>query len=245
MSVGDPPCLLVERCDAVQVLTLNRPEHRNAFNVELYGALTEALRAAGRDGSVGAIVLTGAGSAFCAGTDLREMEALAAGNPPPGVDRAFPGLLAALGESVVPLVAAVNGAGVGLGFTMLAYCDIVVMATTARLKVPFAEMGVPPEAASSYLLPAAMGWQRAAHALLTGDWVSADAALASGVASEVCDPGEVVARAVEIAERIGANGPAARRIKGLMRMAVAGPIGEARAREDAAYAELFGREAKG
>lgn len=240
MTAGEPSCLQVERRGSVVVATLNRPDRRNAFTVELYGALTRALRDADADPAVGAVVLTGSPPAFCAGTDLGELELLAAGTPPPGTSDAFPGLLAALGEIEVPLVAAVNGAAVGLGLTMLAFCDLVFIAEHARLKAPFAEMGVPPEAASSYLLPTLMGWQRAARVLLAGEWLSAAEAVAAGIATEVCDDSTLLPTALNAAVAVAANGHAARRIKRLMRAAVAEPIAAARAREDAAYAELFG-----
>jgi enoyl-CoA hydratase/carnithine racemase len=137
-------------------------------------------------------------------------------------------------------VAAVNGAGVGLGFTMLCFCDLVYIAESARLRAPFADMGVPPEAASSYLLPARMGWQPAARYLLGGDWLSAEAAVAAGIATEVCAAGEVVARAVAQARRIAAGPPgAARTIKALMQAAQREAVAAARGREDAAYAKLF------
>lgn len=237
------PPLLVEARGGVTVCTLDRPEQRNAFTIDLYRALTDALRAADADPGVGAVVLTGSGPAFCAGTDLGELAAIAAGNPPEGSAGAFPGLLAALLEITVPLVAAVNGAGVGLGFTLLPYCDIVVMADTARLRTPFAEMGVPPEAGSSYLLPARMGWPRAARALLAGEWLSATDAVTSGIATESCPADEVLPRALDTAQRIAAM-PAgsARRIKRLMRAAERDAVAAARAREDRAYQALYGRD---
>jgi enoyl-CoA hydratase/carnithine racemase len=157
------PSLLQDDDGAVRIITLNRPEQRNAFDIGLYHALTRALRSADTDESVRAVVLTGAGPAFSAGTDLGELAAIAAGSPPEGAADAFPGLLATLAEIDVPLIAAVQGPGVGLGATMLSFCEIVIIADTARLKAPFAEMGVPPEAASSYLFPVRMGWQRAAN----------------------------------------------------------------------------------
>ena len=156
--------LLIEHTGGVCLLTLNRPGQRNAFTIGLYRELTAALRAAQDDPAVGAVVLTGAGAAFSSGTDLGELAEIAAGRSPEGAADAFPGLLATLATIDVPLIAAVNGPGVGLGLTILPYCDLVTMARSARLKAPFAQMGVPPEAASSYLLPARMGWQRAAAA---------------------------------------------------------------------------------
>jgi enoyl-CoA hydratase/carnithine racemase len=240
MNVPKDSPLLVTTENGVRLLTLNRPEQRNAFTVDLYQALTGALHEADGDGSIGAVVLTGAGPAFCSGTDLGELAALVAGEVPEGAAGGFPGLLDALMEIHVPLVAAVNGPGVGLGFTILSFCDLVYMAETARLRAPFAEMGVPPEAASSYLLPMRMGWQRAARCLLGGEWLAADEAVAAGIATEVCPTGEVLSRAVAGAERIAA-GPAgaARTIKTLMQAAQHDAVTAARGREDAAYIDLF------
>ena len=110
------------------------------------------------------VVVTGAGRAFSSGQDLDEMARLAAGE---ATDSGFPVLLEALQGFDKPLVAAVNGAAVGIGFTMLPHCDIVLAADAARFRTPFAEMGVPPEAASSLLFPVTMGWQRAAEVLFT------------------------------------------------------------------------------
>ena len=101
------------------------------------------------------------------------MAAIATGTAVEGAGQGFMGLLDSLVDTSVPLLAAVNGVAVGLGFTLLAHCDLVLVDAGARLRVPFAELGVPPEAASSVLFPAAMGWQQAARVLLTSDWVGA------------------------------------------------------------------------
>ncbi len=111
----------------------------------------------------------------------------------------------------VPLLAAVNGVAVGLGFTLLAHCDLVVVAEDARLRVPFAELGVPAEAASSYLFPAAMGWQQAARILLTSDWVSADELVALGLALHTSAPDAVLDETVALAARVAAHPRAATR----------------------------------
>lgn len=239
MATGNE-ALLESTSDGVRLLTLNRPEQRNAFTIELYRLLTTALRAAQGDPSIGAVVLTGSGTAFCAGTDLGELAQIAAGQIPVGAGDGFPGLLDALMEIDVPLVAAVNGAGVGLGFTILSFCDLVFMADTARLRAPFVDMGVPPEAASSYLLPARMGWQRAARSLLTGRWLPADEAVAAGIATELCPADDVVVRAMMAAKELAATAPgAARTIKGLMQAAQRDAVAAARKREDAAFVAVF------
>src|SRR5271166_5084511 len=127
----------------------------------MYEGVTAGLRDADADESVGAVVLTGRGTAFTSGQDLAEMAAIATGTAVAGAGRGFMGLLDSLCDISVPLLAAVNGVAVGLGFTLLAHCDLVLVDARARLRVPFAELGVPAEAASSLLFPAAMGWQQA------------------------------------------------------------------------------------
>ena len=237
MTVGG---VLRDEHGAVRLLTIDRAERRNAFSVALYQELTAALRQADADESVRAVVVTGAGSVFSAGTDLQELEAIAAGTAPPGAGSAFPALVDALCEVQVPLVAAVNGPGVGLGATMLAYFDLVVMAETARLKLPFAAMGVPPEAASSVLLPLRMGWQRAARALLGSGWMTAAEALEGGLVTAVCPDAAVVDTALSAAGEIAAHDRrATRAIKALMRAGERDVVAAARAREDDAYRQLF------
>ena len=161
-----------EAAPGVRVIAFNRPEVRNAFDTTMYQEVTAALRAADGDEAVGAVVLTGRGTAFTSGQDLAEMAAIATGTAVEGAGQGFMGLLDCLIDLSVPLLAAVNGVAVGLGFTLLPHCNLVLVDAEARLRVPFAELGVPPEAASSLLFPALMGWQQAARVLLTSDWVS-------------------------------------------------------------------------
>ena len=229
----------------VRLVTFCRPEARNAFNKELYLATAAALDGAATDDAVRVVVLTGSGGSFSAGQDLKEMAAMVTGEsgdaePAKGF-RSFMDAVSGFGK---PLVAAVNGVGVGLGFTVLAHCDLVLMADDARLKVPFAELGVPAEAASSYLFPLRMGWQRAAEVLLTGKWVGAREAVEAGIALRACPPEDLLVEAMALAAQIAAHPPAAvQAIKALM-LATQGPlVAAAREREDAAFAELLGSAA--
>src|SRR6202522_230896 len=175
-----------EAAPGVRVIAFNRPEVRNAFDTAMYQEVTAALLAADGDEAVGAVVLTGRGVAFTSGQDLAEMAAIATGTAVAGAGQGFMGLLTSITELAVPLLAAVNGVAVGLGFTLLAHCDLVLIDESARLRVPFAELGVPAEAASSVLFPARMGWQQAARVLLTADWVSAEEAVDLGMALRTC-----------------------------------------------------------
>ena len=181
-----PRVEIEEAAPGVRVIAFNRPEVRNAFDTAMYHDVTAALRAADTDETVGAVVLTGRGSAFTSGQDLAEMAAIATGTAIEGAGQGFMGLLDCLIDLSVPLLAAVNGVAVGLGFTLLPHCNLVLVDAGARLRVPFAELGVPPEAASSVLFPALMGWQRAGEVLLTSEWVSATELVELGVALRVC-----------------------------------------------------------
>jgi enoyl-CoA hydratase/carnithine racemase len=146
--------------DGVLVLTLNRPERKNSFDETMWREVRDALADALADDAVRAVIVTGAGEAFSAGQDLGQMAARPDDEPP-----GFPGFMDRLVAFDKPLLAAVNGVGVGIGLTMLLHCDVVWMAEEARLRAPFVPLGVVPEAASSYLLPLQLGHQRAAEML--------------------------------------------------------------------------------
>lgn len=235
-----PHRVALERADGVLVVAFDRPEARNAFDRAMYRAVTGALEAALDDGEVRAVVLCGRGPSFCAGQDLKEMAALATGADDSVGEPGFRDLLDVLGRFDKPLLAAVHGAGTGLGFSILGHVDIVVVDTTARLKVPFAQMGVPPEAASSVLLPARMGWQRAAEVLFTSRWIDAEEAVAAGMALRVCPEGEALTEALALARTIAAHpGGATRTIKRLLLAGRGDAVVAARVREEAAFAALF------
>jgi enoyl-CoA hydratase/carnithine racemase len=227
--------------DGVRVLAFDRPDVRNAFNFPLYRAVTDAVVDAAADPAVHVVVLTGRGTAFTAGQDLREMAEIAAGTAPAGIEKGFRGLLDAVDRLDKPLLAAVNGPAIGLGFTILAHCDLVLVAESARLRVPFAEMGVPSEAASSYLFPLLMGRQAAARVLLAADWVTAAEAVALGIAVQVSPDDRVLDDTIALARRIAGFPPAAvQAIKRLLRAPHAAAIHDARAREDEAFRLAFG-----
>ncbi|HEY2215348.1 MAG TPA: enoyl-CoA hydratase-related protein [Acidimicrobiales bacterium] len=228
----------------VRILAFNRPEVRNAFNTAMYLELTEALLAADGDESFNVVVLTGRGQGFTSGQDLAEMAAIATGTAVEGAGQGFIGLLNALCTISVPLIAAVNGVAVGLGCTILAHCDLVLVDAMTRMRVPFAELGVPPEAASSVLFPARMGWQKAALVLLTSDWISAPEAVNLGLAIQVCQAGTTLGAAVALAMRIAAHPRAATRaITSLMRDGQRDLVLAANAREQAGFAKLLGSAA--
>jgi enoyl-CoA hydratase/carnithine racemase len=229
-----------EAAPGVRVIAFNRPAVRNAFDTTMYQEVTAALRAADGDETIGAVVLTGRGTAFTSGQDLAEMAAIATGTAVEGAGQGFMGLLECLIDLSVPLLAAVNGVAVGLGFTLLPHCNLVLVDAGARLRVPFAELGVPPEAASSVLFPAVMGWQQAARVLLTSDWVSAPELVELGLALKVCDEGTVLDETVALAARIAAHPRAATRAStSLVRAARRDAVVEANRREQAAFGTLL------
>lgn len=235
------PILLTEDRARVRTLTLNRPESLNAFNEALYDELTEGLTAARLDPSVAVVVLTGAGRAFSAGTDLGEM-AQRVTDPEfvPG-KHGFLGLVDALDAFDKPLVLAVNGLGLGIGLTIIGFADLVFMSTEARLKCPFTSLGVAPEAASSYLLPQLVGRQNAAWILLSSEWISASEAQEMGLAWRLCEPSELLQEAQRHAAVLASRPVSSlRAVKTAMTAPLREEIAAARLRENGFFAELMG-----
>jgi enoyl-CoA hydratase/carnithine racemase len=240
------PIVVIEEVDGavVRVIRFNRPEARNAFNFALYDAVTDAINAAADDGACHVVVLTGTGSSFSAGQDLKEMAALVTGEASPDAANGFRGLLDAVQSFEKPLLAAVNGVGVGLGFTLLPHCDLVFMADDARLRVPFAELGVPPEAASSYMFPKTLGWQRAALLLFTGAWMTAPEAVDAGLALAHFPGESLLAETLTVARTIAAMPLDALMASKRLLLATRNPeVTAARDREDAGFAKLLGSAA--
>ncbi len=233
-----------EDASRVRTLTLNRPEALNAFNEALYEVTAEALTVAADDPEVAVVVLTGAGRAFSAGNDLKEMQARITDPQLAGQGSHFITMIDALSRFPKPLICAVNGVGVGIGTTILGYADLAFMSSTARLKCPFTSLGVAPEAASSYLLPQLMGRQNAAWLLMSSEWVTAEEALRMGLVWRVCEPSELLADARRHAEIL-----ASRPISSLIavKQTIVEPtrpeIAAAIARENAHFAELMGGQA--
>ena len=170
----------VERGGGILAITLNRPERRNAITVAMYAALADAIASCWEDGETRVITIRGEGQDFAAGNDLADfLQAPERGEEDIPVWR----LLRALAECEVPIVAAVHGNCVGIGTTMLLHCDLVVAADNARFSMPFVDLGLVPEAASSLLFPRLAGRQRAARYLLLAEPFGADEALQMGLVS--------------------------------------------------------------
>jgi enoyl-CoA hydratase/carnithine racemase len=153
----------------------------------------------------------------------------------------FPDLIAALRDFPKPLLCAVNGLGVGIGTTMLGYADLVFMSSEARLKTPFTDLGVAPEAASSYLLPRLMGRQNAAWLLLSSEWVDADEALRMGLVWRVCAPDDLLPEARRHAEVLASKPLASlMAVKHTLAEPYRAGIEDASQREHVRFAELMG-----
>jgi len=231
--------LRVDDGDGVRLLTLDRPEALNAFNQDLWCATTDALTDAAADPAIGCVVITGAGRAFTAGQDLTEMADTTKFTD--GEEPGYRVLMPVLESFPKPLVAAVNGVGVGIGMTMLPHCDIVFMAQGARLKAPFVSLGVTTEASASLLLPATIGWQEAAHLLFTEPWVDATEAVRLGLAWKACPPESLLDEAMAEARTIGAMSvPSLMATKQLMLAARADAVRVAREREELEFQRLVG-----
>jgi enoyl-CoA hydratase/carnithine racemase len=231
-----PETLLVEYRDGVAIVTWNRPRQKNAFNRQMWCEARDLLLALLDDPRARAVVVTGAGDAFSAGQDLGEMSAA-----PGDAEHPFGSFMDALVAFDKPLLAAVNGVGVGIGLTMLLHCDVVYMAEEARLRAPFIPLGVVPEAAASYMLPLVVGYQRAAEVLYTGEWIDARRAVELGIATRVYPRVELLP-AVEAIAATMAAGPlgSIRHTKRLLLATRADHVRAARAREDAAFVERVG-----
>jgi enoyl-CoA hydratase/carnithine racemase len=173
-------CVIVNDVDRVRTITLNRPDALNAFNDDQYDGAGDALVDAAGDDNIAVIIITGAGRAFTAGQDLGEMSKPRKYSD--GEPHGFPHFLDTLASYPKPVIAAVNGMGIGIGVTMLPHCDFVFISEEARLRTPFVTLGVTVEAANSYLLPQLIGWTNAAHMLYTAEWFDADQCVDMGLA---------------------------------------------------------------
>lgn len=176
----------VSEADGVMEIRLHRPERKNALTHEMYSAMTAALSAAEQTPSIRVVLIGGTDDCFTAGNDMVDF----LNNPPQGDDAPVMRFLRKLTEMEKPLVAAVNGPAVGVGTTLLLHCDLVYVARGARLQMPFVNLGLCPEAASSFLLPLIMGHQRAAELLMLGETFDGDKAVQVGIANAVFDDAE-------------------------------------------------------
>lgn len=190
--------ILQSSADGVRELRFNRPGKRNAITHRMYAALAQQLHEALADGSVRVVLLSGEGASFSAGNDLNDFLS------GPEFTSAHPVMevLRTLATFDKPLVAAVHGATVGIGVTMLLHCDLVVAARSAQLIMPFVALGLVPEAGSSLLLPRLVGQQRAAELLLLGAPLDAAGAERLGLVNRVVEEPQLLDEARALARRL-------------------------------------------
>jgi enoyl-CoA hydratase/carnithine racemase len=188
-----------ENRDGVLIVTLNRPEKKNAINTQMWIHMRDTFRAAAADDDVVCLLLCGAGDNFCAGVDLTSFGDVAEGEEHP-----FESAARAVVEFDKPMVAAAQGVAIGGGATVLFHADIVYVAQSLRMRLPFANLGLVPEWGSSYMLQANIGAQRAAELFYTAQWIDADKACSSGIAAAVLPDADLFdhafAKAQEIAQ---------------------------------------------
>lgn len=200
--------------DRVLLLQINRPEKKNALTVAMYQSLADHLKAADADPAVRVAVIRGTDDCFTAGNDLMDFMQ----DPPVGAGSPVGQFLEAIATMKKPLVAMVDGLAIGIGTTLLLHCDLVYAGVGARFKLPFVNLGLCPEAASSLLLPRLAGTARASELLLLGREFDADEAVAMGLANAVFPSGELVERAMARVRDLAAQPPeAVRTSKALIR----------------------------
>jgi enoyl-CoA hydratase/carnithine racemase len=239
--------ILTSKADGILTIEFNRPERKNAITAVMYQAMADALLDAEKDARVRVILITGKPEIFTAGNDLDDF--LKNSKPVEGVpaeNRPVFQFMSALNGSTKPVVAAVSGAAIGIGTTMLMHCDLVYAADNARFSLPFSQLGLCPEFASSLLLPQLAGYPRAAEKLMLGEAFLAQEAFDMGLVSKVLPLEELRPFALAQAARLVAL-PAAsvRATKALMKRPRADAIQSALAAENEQFsAMLQGPEAK-
>ena len=188
-----------ENSEGVLIVTLNRPEKKNAINTQMWIDLRETFRAAAADDNVVCLLLCGAGDNFCSGVDLSSFGDVAEGEEHP-----FESAARAVVEFDKPIVAVAQGVAIGGGATVLFHADIVYVGESLRMRLPFASLGLVPEWGSSYMLQANIGAQKAAELFYTAQWIDADKAYNAGIAAAVLPDADLyqhgLAKAREIAQ---------------------------------------------
>ncbi|MCS3837481.1 enoyl-CoA hydratase/carnithine racemase [Pseudomonas sp. JAI111] len=204
-----PNAIEVERERGLLTLRLNRPEKKNALTRAMYSHLAEALKQADADPEINAVLITGSAECFTAGNDIADFIQ----QPPGNLDSPVFHFMLNLLECRKPVIAAVAGAAVGIGTTMLLHCDLVYVSRDARLRMPFVNLGLCPEFGSSLILPRMLGHAKAAELLLLGEGFSGEQAAQWGIATEALGSGEAaLAKAREMALRFESLPPEAVRV---------------------------------
>ncbi len=221
----------------VLTITFNRPAKKNAITAAMYQALADALHGGETDPAVRAMLIVGQPAIFTAGNDIEDFVK----TPPHSENSPVFRFLQTIANAQKPIVAAVRGAAVGVGTTMLLHCDLVYAGRSAKFSMPFVQLGICPEAASSLLLPQLIGYRRAAAKLLLGEPFDADEALAIGFVNQVLADDAVVAHAEAQAAKLAAlPRTSVRTTKWLMKGDGAAAVTERMQKEGAAFREMLG-----
>jgi enoyl-CoA hydratase/carnithine racemase len=213
--------IVIENQDGISCIMMNRPEKKNALTIAMYSAMTDSIQQAERDGRVRVILIQGAGGCFTSGNDLKDF----LDSPPKDENSPVFAFMKAISRAEKPIVAAVSGLAVGIGTTMLLHCDLVYAGANTKFSMPFVNLGLCPEAGSSFLLPLLAGHRRASELLLLGESFTAEKAKEIGLVNAVCDDAEVLHYAMEQARKLAAQPPASVRLtKALLKRANAATI---------------------
>jgi enoyl-CoA hydratase/carnithine racemase len=229
--------ILLHVADGISQIRINRPDKKNALNLAMYTAMSDALERGEADPAVRVHFFTGTDDCFTSGNDILDfMQA-----PPQDDNHPVIRFISMLPKITKPMVAAVNGAAVGVGTTLLLHCDLVYAGANAKFRMPFVNLGVCPEAGSSYLLPQIMGHQRAAELLMLGEVFSAAKAKEVGIVNDVFADGETQAKALEKAAQLAAQAPKALLItKSLLKRGSQAALLDAMAVEGGHFIQLLG-----
>ena len=200
--------VVISRTDGVLEIRLNRPEKKNALTRAMYDAMADAFDQVDADPTLRVGLLTGTGDTFTSGNDISDFQSRGGSGGRSAASRFLPTISA----MQKPLIAAVNGAAVGVGTTMLMHCDLIVAARSARFMMPFTGLGLVPEAASSLLFPRLLGTQRANALLLLGEPLDASTAHEWGLVNRVVEDTALMDTARELARRLAALPPQAVRL---------------------------------
>ena len=228
--------ILTDTSAGVLTITLNRVDKKNAITAAMYASMADALAQAQADPAVRAVVFQGHETIFSAGNDIGDFLSQA----PSTMDSAVFRFLRSISTFPKPVLAAVCGPAVGIGTTLLFHCDLVYAGDNAAFSMPFVNLGLCPEAASSYLAPRRMGYGRAAEALLLGEPFMAEAALEMGLISRIVPPGEAAALAQRQAQKLAAK-PIGSLIetKRLMKLEQADVVAQRMAEEGVSFARML------
>jgi 2-(1,2-epoxy-1,2-dihydrophenyl)acetyl-CoA isomerase len=200
-SPSEAPHVTFERRGRVGLITLNRPERLNAWSPEMARLVRGHIEQCNEDPSVGAVVLTGAGRGFCSGADLRRDRAADGGRRPAAEGEP----LTAFMQRSKPLIAAINGPAIGVGFTLTLCCDLRMASENARLSMRFVRIGLTPELGSTFILPQLTGLGAAAEMILTGRIIDAQEALRIGAVNRVVPHEQLLDTALALGEEIAFN----------------------------------------